>query len=272
MSEQIHPFFYWIWATLIITALIRLDESLFSLAVIASVFLLIRSQSRSLIRWSTFQLALRLAFLAVLIRMIVAFLIGVPMPGKVIFRLPQLELPDFLVGIRIGGDITSTRLASTFEEVILFAAVIILFGAANSLTTPTKVLRVIPRRLYGVGVVTTLATTLTPQIANSVSRIREAQFLRGQDRSGFKSWRRIGTPVLDDALARSIDLAAALEARGYGIKPRPSRYRPIEWNAGQSVALLPAAYAAILLPHLGLTPLFAGLLLVGAVLTPLVIR
>ena len=64
------------------------------------------------LRRSTFSLALRLAGLAVAIRMIFAVLIGVPMPGTVLFAIPQMQLPDFLVGIRIGGDVTTQRLQS----------------------------------------------------------------------------------------------------------------------------------------------------------------
>ena len=272
IREQIHPAFLWIWVSLLVTALIRLDESAFSISVIIGLIVLLRSLPSGYVRWSTLNLALRLAILALVIRMFFALLIGVPMPGQVLFQIPQIELPEFLVGIRLGGDVTTSRLASAFGEATLFAALIALFGAANALTTPSKILKVIPRRLYGVGVATALAATLTPQLATSVRRVKQAQFLRGQERSGFRSWRRIGTPVLEDAMAKSLDLAASLEARGYGINQNPTRYRPIKWDVAHSVALLPAAYAALVLPPLNLPISVVAVILLGAVITPLVLK
>ncbi|MEY3115882.1 MAG: hypothetical protein RL611_596 [Actinomycetota bacterium] len=48
--------------------------------------------------------ALRFALIAFTLRMAIGFFIGVPMPGTVLFSLPQIKLPEFLVGIRVGGD------------------------------------------------------------------------------------------------------------------------------------------------------------------------
>lgn len=217
--------------------------------------LLIKVSQREMVRLNVFLLSLKLAILAVTIRMIFAIIIGVPMPGQTIFSLPEFQLPDFLVGIRIGGEVTTDRLLGALNESLLFAALIILFGAANSLTTPTKILKVFPQRLYGFGLATAMATKMTPQFAESVSRIRMAQHLRGQSQKGAKSWIRIGTPVLEEALSKSLDLAASLEARGYGINPNPTRYKPIKWQSRESVALLPALYAAVVLPSLDLNPI-----------------
>lgn len=269
---QIHPIFFWLWATLLVTSLFRLDESLLSLTVIVGILILIRSTPREFVKNQAFNLALRLAVIAVVIRMIFAVIVGVPMPGQVLFAIPEIQLPDFLVGIRIGGEVTSQRLSGALDEALLFAALILLFGAANSLTTPTKILKIIPRKLYGVGLAIALATKLTPQFAESVIRMRQAQFLRGQSASGSKSWRRIGTPVLEETMSRSLDLAAALEARGYGINDRPSRYKPEKWSALESVALLPAIYAATLLPILTLNSFWVALALFGCVLSPVVLR
>lgn len=223
------------------------------------------------LRRSTFSLALRLAGLAVAIRMIFAVLIGVPMPGTVVFAIPQLQLPNFLVGIRIGGDVTTQRLSTAFEEATLFAGLIIAFGAANALTTATKILKVIPRNLYGVGIAAALATTLTPQLAHSIARVRQAQFLRGQAESGIRSWKRTATPVFEDSISRSLDLAAALEARGYGVNERPTRYRPIKWDAIHSLALFAALYLALVLPILVLPTTTSIAIFAAILLTPVAV-
>jgi energy-coupling factor transport system permease protein len=269
---QSHPAFFWIWAMLIATSVIRLDSSLFSIAAILSVLATVRVAPNSSFRRSAFRLAFRLATIAVFIRISVAILIGVPMSGKTLFVIPQIELPDFLVGIRLGGEVTSQRINGALNEALIFAALILLFGAANSLTTPTKILKAIPQRLYGVGVATALAAKLTPQFADSVSRIKQAQFLRGQPAKGFRSWRRMGTPVLEETMSRSLDLAAALEARGYGLKRETTRYKAEPWSSAETIALLPAIYAATLLPSLSIAFFLIALILFFAALAPAVLR
>lgn len=270
-KDEIHPAFFWIWAALLVAALIRLDELLANLVAIAAILIMIRALPRRIFRPRTFLISLKLALAATAIRIFFALVIGVPMPGQTIFTLPELQLPDFLVGIRLGGEVTTQRLIGALKEASLFSALIIAFGGANSLTTPTRLLKVLPNRVYGVGVATTIATTLTPQLANSVTRIKQAQFFRGQSATGFRSWSRISTPVLEDSLARAVDLAAALEARGYGAFSTPTRYRPIEWNLGHSVAIAPILYSAILLPSLTLAPLAVMVIFAASVVTPAVL-
>jgi energy-coupling factor transport system permease protein len=64
----------------------------------------------------------------------------------------------------------------------------------------------------------------------SVARIRQAQRLRGQTLKGFGSWKRVAIPLLEESLARSLDLAAAMDSRGYGVSRNRSTYRPIKWK------------------------------------------
>ncbi len=269
---QIHPAFFWIWATFIATSVIRLDNFTISTAAILAVLVTVRIAPKSSLRPSAFHLAIRLAAIAVFIRISVAILIGVPMPGKTLFTIPQVTLPEFLVGIRLGGEVTSQRISGALNEALIFAALILLFGAANSLTTPTKILKVIPQRLYGVGVAIALATKLTPQFADSVTRIKQAQFLRGQPAHGFRSWKRIGTPVLEETMSRSLDLATSLEARGYGIKRETTRYKADSWRSAETIALLPAIYAATLLPSLSIALYLVALILFLSALAPAVLR
>jgi energy-coupling factor transport system permease protein len=61
-----------------------------------------------------------------------------------------------------------------------------------------------------------IALSLFPQLAESVDRVRRARRLRGDVGRGIGALRRIVVPVLEDALDRSLDLAAGMDARGYG--------------------------------------------------------
>jgi energy-coupling factor transport system permease protein len=96
------------------------------------------------------------------------------------------------------------------------ATVIICVGAANSLANPRRLLASLPPALYEVGTAVVIALSLFPQLAESVQRVRRARRLRGDPGKGVGALRRVVVPVLEDALERSLALAASMDARGYG--------------------------------------------------------
>ena len=65
-----------------------------------------------------------------------------------------------------------------------------------------------------------------------------AQRLRGQKTRGVQAFRRIAVPLLEESLARSLDLAASMDSRGYGMSKKRSRYRPIKWARIDVVVVL----------------------------------
>jgi energy-coupling factor transporter transmembrane protein EcfT len=132
-----------------------------------------------------------------------------------------------LPGIRIGGDVTWERLSASLHEGLIIATVIALFGAANSVTSPHKLLRVLPTKVYQIGVTLTIATSIFPQLIASISRIKQAQYLR----SGVKPRiTQIAIPLLEESLGRAVSLAESMEARGFGQSQQQSRYRPIAYS------------------------------------------
>ena len=192
---------------------------------------------------SSFKWSLIAGLYLMVIRLIAGILIGVPRPGTTLFTVPRIELPSWLPGIRIGGAVTWERLSSSLSEGLIIAVVIALFGAANSVTSPRKLLRTLPTSLYQVGVALTIATTVLPQLVSSISRIRSAQFLRHGKKVRISS---IALPLLEESLSRAIHLAQSMESRGYGSSKLRSRYRPIPFRkidslylgAGTTLALL----------------------------------
>lgn len=197
--------------------------------------------------------------------MAMAIIVGVPMPGRNILTLPQIHLPSIFVGITIGGPVTTDRLLFAFREVLLFITLVIVFGVANALSSPHRFLRVLPVRFYGFGLAVTIANTFLPKTANSAKRVSIAMRLRGQPNSA----RRLAIPVLEEALERSIDLAAALESRGYGRRARHTRYRPESWTNHENLALSGLILLVLLLPWIStVTPLLLTLFAFFA-LTPL---
>jgi energy-coupling factor transporter transmembrane protein EcfT len=144
-------------------------------------------------------------------------------------------------GIRIGGAVTLERLSSSLHEGVIIATMIALFGAATSLTSPHKLLRVTPSFIYEIGITLVIATSLFPQLAVSARRIRVAQKLRGIEKIRIRS---IALPLLEESLARSLQLAAAMDARGYGVSRKRSRYRPQPWLMRDNYVVLATLFTA----------------------------
>jgi energy-coupling factor transporter transmembrane protein EcfT len=217
----------WIWAVLLISAVVVTNRAWVALAAIgvATILVIARSDKSP---WSrSYWIALRIGLLILVIRAAVGVLIGVPIPGKNLFTLPIIDLPSWMPGIRLGGAVTWERLSSSLHEGLIIATVIALFGAATSLTSPHKVLRTLPIFIYEIGITLVIATSLFPQLAQSARRIRMAQRLRGHEKI---SWKGLALPLLEESLSRSLQLAAAMDSRGFGVSRKRSRYRPEKWQ------------------------------------------
>lgn len=267
-TSSFHPLTWWLWAVLLATTLLLANTRAISVAIVTSTLILALSMQRQTAGFYTFRWALRFAVIAFCFRMFIAIFIGVPMPGRTIFTLPQLQLPDFLVGIRIGGPVTTQRLLSGFDEAVLLVALILIFATANALSNPNSLLRILPQRFYGLGLAGVISTSVAPQAARGIERVRSARRLRGQSSHGIRSWRGVALPVLEDSLERSIDLAAGLESRGYGYFPRPTRYRPEMWKFRDTLAISGGLYGLVIVIASPSSMIVAPILVALFVLTP----
>jgi energy-coupling factor transport system permease protein len=230
--KSLHPLTWWLWSIALIVTVIRADSALYAALVLAGAALIVWRWAGNFPWSKSFWFSLRLGIFILIVRAVTGVLIGVPIPGTRIFELPILPLPDWMAGIRIGGVITQERLSSSLHEGLIIVAVIALFGAAVSLTSPHKMLRVLPVMVYEFGVAIVIATSSLPQLVASYSRIKRARILRGDEKPRFKS---IALPLLlEEALAKSLDLAAAMDSRGYGVSRVRSRYRPIKWRSADT--------------------------------------
>ncbi len=239
-----HPFTWWIFSLTLATAVVRVNAPWFAITAVGVMSVIVFTTRENAPWGRSFNWTLKLAIWIITVRAVIGILIGVPIPGTVLFRLPVLPLPHWMPGIRIGGDVTFERLSSSLSEGVVICSMIVIFGAAASLTSPHRLLRVLPIYLYEFGVSVVIATSVLPQLVSAVSRIRMAQRLRGQRTRGLKSFKRIAIPLLEESLARSLDLAAAMDSRGYGISRKRSRYRPINW-ARIDVAVIAAGLLVV---------------------------
>jgi energy-coupling factor transport system permease protein len=125
-------------------------------------------------------------------------------------------LPHWTAGIRLGGAVTAENVLAALYDGLRLATLLCCIGAANALANPKRALRVLPGALYELGVAVIVSITVAPQLIESGQRVRRARRLRGGGQKGLRVLRSIAMPVLQDALDRSLALAAAMDSRGYG--------------------------------------------------------
>lgn len=260
MDRSLHPLTWWIWAGALAISVARQSSALMSIVTVGVVAIVVQLKKEDAPWAHSFKWALKLGLWIFAIRTLTGILIGVPIPGRTLFSLPILPLPSWMAGIRIGGNVTLERLSLTSHEGVMLAAIVALLGAAASLSSPHRLLRSLPIMIYEFGVAVVIATSIVPQLVTSISKIREAQRLRGQDLRGLKSWQRVALPLLEDSLSRSLELAAAMDARGYGFSKRRSRYRPNAWHLPDILICL-VALAAVAWPLLALPATITALIL-----------
>ena len=263
--QLVHPLVWWLWALLLAAFVIRTDNALIATAVVCALTLVVlKLKSKSY--WSgAFALSAKLALSIIAIRIAIAILIGVPMPGTVLFQIPEIALPSWMVGIRIGGPVTSQRLSTAVTEALMIATLILLCGAASSLASPHRLIRSLPKAMFNLGVTLSVATSVLPQTVKSVARIQSAKRLRGQNIRGLRAWRGIALPLLEESLERALDLSTAMESRGYGYHGKTSKYRAQKFQLVDVAMITSVLYLLVLSPIL-IAQFTFGLLLAATVL------
>jgi len=251
VNRVLHPLAWWIWGGSIAIAIAKASSVPLALGAVGAVAIVVWRKSENAPWSNSFRWSLKLGVWIIAIRTLTGILIGVPSAGRRLFAIPEIPLPSWMPGIRIGGVVTAERLMSTAHDGIIIASIIALLGAAASLASPHRLLRSLPVMVYEFGVAVVIATSVLPQLVTSSARIREAQRLRGQDVRGLRGWRRLALPLLEDALSRSLDLAAAMDSRGYGFSRRRSKYRPNSWRISE-YSLCIAAVITLVFPVVAL--------------------
>jgi len=264
--RPLHPGAWWAWSLALAAAATRTTNPvLLALLIVVAAFVV--ASRRSPQGGRAFGFFVRLGVFVVALRLVFEIVFGDTLPGDVLVRLPSVPLPAFLAGLRIGGPITAQALLSAIYGGLQLAALLICVGAANSLASPRRLLRSLPGALYEVGVAVTVSMSFAPQLVRAASRVRRARRLRGRSSSGLRGWVGVALPVLQDALEKSIDLAAAMDSRGFGRRGPTSPARRRLTTAAVVVGLLAVSAAVYGLLDAG-SPTIAGLplLVAGSVL------
>lgn len=218
-ARELHPGAWWIWALGLAAAASVLTNPyllVLEIAVAGFVVLLRRSDQP----WAgSFRLYVALGTVIVLVRVGFRILVGGGTVGPddtVLFTLPEIPLPHWVLGIHLLGPVTAASVLAGLYEGLRLATIVICVGAANSLANPKRLLKSLPPALYEIGTTLVVAVSVLPQLAESLQRVRRARELRGGGEGRNRRLRRIVVPVLEDALEHSLALAAGMDARGYG--------------------------------------------------------
>ncbi|MEU0048266.1 energy-coupling factor transporter transmembrane component T [Streptomyces sp. NPDC006309] len=213
----LHPGAWWGWALGLGVAAGRTSNPLLlGLLIAASGYVV--ATHRSSAPWSRSYAAFaRLGLAVVLVRLLFAVALGSPIPGThTLLTLPEVSLPHWAQGIRLGGRVTAEAVVFAAYDGLKLATLLVCVGAANALASPARLLKSLPGALYETGVAVVVALTFAPHLVADVRRLRAARRLRGRPDRGVRGLLQVGLPVLEGALERSVALAAAMEARGYG--------------------------------------------------------
>ncbi|MGH3471392.1 MAG: energy-coupling factor transporter transmembrane component T family protein [Nocardioidaceae bacterium] len=215
--RSLHPGAWWLWAIGLAAGASRTTNPFICLLILAVAgYVVVARRSRA--PWAyAYGAFLRLGLIIIVVRIVLQALLSSESQGiHVIVELPQIPLPDWAAGIKIGGLITWEAVLTALAEGLQLATIICCIGAANALASAQRLLRCVPGALYEIGVASVVALTFAPQLVADAARVRSAQRLRGYDGQGLAHVRRTAMPVLHNALGRSVELAAAMDSRGYG--------------------------------------------------------
>lgn len=228
LPRALHPMAWWAWALGMATAASRTTNPLL-LAILVAVVGYVVVARRGDAPWArAFKAYLLLGLVVVGIRVVFNALLGAGVDGHVLLTLPRVDLPSWAQGIDLGGPVLAEEVLAAAYDGLRLAALLCCVGAANALANPKRALRSLPPALYEIGVAVVVALTIAPQLVESVLRVRRARRLRGARTRGLRAVRAIAVPVLEDALSRSLMLAAAMDSRGYGRAGEvPARLRRI---------------------------------------------
>ena len=266
-ARSLHPVAWWLWALALAAAASRTLNPILLAAIIAVAALVVAARRADTPWASSFRAFMLLGALVLAVRMVFEMLFGAPIPGTTLFTLPEVMLPDWMAGVRLGGDVTLEAIVAALYAGLQLVAILACVGAANSLANPTRLLKSVPGALYEVGVAVVVALTLVPSALEHLQQVRDARRLRGRTTKGLRANGRMGGAVLTGALERSLSLAAAMDSRGFGrLRPLSKAERRIT-GATMLAGLLTASIGGYALLDASTSPrVAAGLLAVGLVL------
>ncbi len=252
-ARPLHPGAWWFFGIGLLIGTSQIANPLLNLLTIAALSFVVALR-RPLGRFGNpFVTSLKVGLILMVMRLALAIAFGARTPGTVLVRLPEISLPDWLAGVSIGGEVTTTLVLQALSLGLSLATVLAIFGACSTLAPPEQLLQSLPRAMYEVGLSLAIALAFLPELVASAQALKAARRLRGRPTKGIAGLRGTLVPTLEGALERSVTLAASMDARGFGRTSSDGRRL-----LGQTLTLL--SLSAVII---GGTGLLAGASLVA---------
>ena len=142
-------------------------------------------------------------------------------------------------------DITLEALVFGLVAGLRVLVVVLAFALFSAAVDPDRLLALVRRLSFRSALTASLATRLVPVIARDATRLADAYTLRAAEPVTGRMPRLHRGAVLTRALTagaleRAVDVAAALEVRGYGSAPRRARAGTAPWSRHDTSFLLAA--------------------------------
>jgi energy-coupling factor transport system permease protein len=269
VPRTLHPIAWWIWALGLAVAANRTTNPLLLLLTVAVLGFVVTNRRGSAPWARAFKYYLALAGFVIVLRIVLRTIFGsgITPTDHILFSLPHFPTPGWYAGVQFGGPVSLEATLSAAVGGLRLGTLICCIGAANALANPKRALRILPGALYELGMAVVVAISIAPQLIESIQRVTRARRLRGGAGNRLQALRSIAIPVLEDALERSLLLAAAMDSRGYGrsgVATRSSRRLTASLMLAGMVGLAAGTYGLLD----GTGPRFLGLpaILAGAVL------
>jgi energy-coupling factor transport system permease protein len=116
----------------------------------------------------------------------------------------------------VGGPVTLEAAAFGATRGLALWALFAVVAALNDVVSPYELVRLTPRFLRSAGLVVSIMLAFVPQTIKSLRQVREAQAIRGHRLRGVRDLTALLVPLMTDSLEKAVQLAEAMESRGYG--------------------------------------------------------
>ena len=234
----LHPVAWWVWAICAAAAASTITNPLLLAGISLSALLVVINRGVSAPWAASVSMMLRVAVLLIVLRVLMQTVLGAPVGTHVLGTLPQVALPTWMSGIRLGGVVTWESVLIGLSEGMRFAAILMCIAAATTVAAPSRLFRALPARAADLGTLLIVAMTMVPHLVQDFRRIAAARRLRGRSSRGLRAISASLTPVVDGAMERSMQLAASMFSRGYGSGQRRTRHRPEPWRPVELAVLM----------------------------------
>ncbi|MEZ5380818.1 MAG: energy-coupling factor transporter transmembrane component T [Microthrixaceae bacterium] len=270
-----HPGAWWIWSLLVAGAALRTTNVVVLLAVVVVATQVVVARGDPDQPWARIQrYVVSFAVVVGILRLALVAAFAPRLPGTVLLTLPTVDLPGWMAGLTVGGPVTTGALFTGAVESLRLIALLAAFTVPPSLVSPHRTVRALPDGIAELGIVTTVALTVTPSAVAHARRLGETRRLRGRPHRGLRGLQGSITSVLEGAFDHALTLAASMEVRGYGGR-RPDQSRR---DRRTSVMLLVSSVLVaclggyVMLDSQGSRVVGAGAMVVGALLVTLALR